>query len=346
MNPFVRRAGALLAFVFLSSASAKPVLHIIRPIRGTEFTMPADVSADGRALALHSEKANSVFQAFRQVRPNRPKAIPMNLPVDSVANAISADGSVVVGWTYNAADATRGYRWTKETGTVDLSSDPDLIYFCSSVSSDGHVAIGSFQRTNLFQPFFWSADTGLQPLNLSGNDLGYAYGANHDGSVIVGIVGTLKGTHTNFACRWLKMGQVELLDPSARNSYAGAVTPDGSIIVGGSSAGRAFYWTRSFGIQWIEPGATHHFVNFADVSADARRIVGYGRKDFNVTTGILWTKDEGLQDLNELFGSLLPRGWRFAIAGNISADGRWIAGTLEGPNDAVRGYLLDMGRRK
>ena len=87
-------------------------------------------------------------------------------------------------------------------------------------------------------------------------------------------------------------------------------------------------------------------MTFSGVSADGTRFVGYGITSNNVSAGIFSSDEYGLKDLNELFGSLLPRGWRFFDASAISADGRWIVGTLAGPNEAPRGYRLDTGRRK
>jgi probable HAF family extracellular repeat protein len=41
---------------------------------------------------------------------------------DSVAYGVSADGSVVVGWSYNAAGYPRAFRWTAAGGMQDLGT--------------------------------------------------------------------------------------------------------------------------------------------------------------------------------------------------------------------------------
>lgn len=349
MNPSIRRISTFLVIAFLAfqSSDARPVLHIIKTMRGAHYTVPGDLSANGRVLTLNSERTNYLYQAARQVRPRPAQVIPMSFPAESTATGLSADGSVVVGFTYNAASVARGFLWSKETGTFDLSSDPDLYFSCDGVSGNGRVAFGTYLAPNEhYQPYFWSAETGLQPLHISGYSQGYAGGSSHDGNVIVGYVG-FDGIN-NFACRWVTRGDVELLDPGATNSYATGVTPDGSFVIGGQDTpggiSRAFYWGHGFGMQWVEPMDAYRILHFYDVAADGQRIVGAAYTN-DISTAVLWTPDDGLQKFDELYGAALPRGATFSSAYAISADGRWIAGTIQ-VRGMSKGYLLDTGKRR
>lgn len=350
MNPSVRRAGIFLVFALLAvhSSHARPVLHIIKTMRGAHYTVPGDVSANGRVLTLNSERTNYLYQASRQVRPGPAKVIPMNFTAESTATGLSADGSVVAGFTYNAASVARGFLWSRETGVIDLSPDPDLYFSCEGVSGNGRVAFGYYYAQNeLYQPYFWSSEKGLQPLHISDYPQGSANGASHDGNVIVGSVG-FAGTG-DIACRWVSQGDVELLDAAATNSYASAVTPDGSFIIGGQSSpngrSRAFYWAHGFEMQWVEPRATDLGLYFNGVAADGQRIVGTAWVTNEVYAAVLWTPDEGLRELNEIYSSVLPRGATFSDAAAISADGRWIVGTIQ-VRGMPKGYLLDTGKRR
>jgi probable HAF family extracellular repeat protein len=350
MNPSAGRTCTFLVLALLAfqSTNARPVLHIIKKMRGAHFTVPIDISANGGVLALNSERTNYLYQAARQVRPRPAMVIPMSFPSESTATGVSADGSVVVGFTYNAASLGRGFLWSKETGTIDLSPDPDLSFSCNGVSGNGHVAFGYYLAQNEhYRPYFWSAETGIQTLNISNYSQGSANGSSHDGNVIVGSVGS---TNTgNFACRWVGRGDVELLDPAASNTYANAVTPDGSFIIGGQETGtgtsRGFYWAHVFGMQWVEPGENYRRLEFSDVSADAQRIVGSAYTSNSAYVAVLWTAEDGLRELNELYGSVLPRGATFSTANAVSADGRWIAGAIEIRGE-TKGYVLDTGKHR
>src|SRR3954463_5969347 len=116
MNPLLCRAAMFVTCALLSvqSAFAKPRLHVVHPLPGSLVTFPVDISADGRVTAGTIVSKTGSSQAYWQARSHGPKRIPMNIPVESTAVALSADGSVVLGSTYNAASLTRAFLWTRE----------------------------------------------------------------------------------------------------------------------------------------------------------------------------------------------------------------------------------------
>jgi probable HAF family extracellular repeat protein len=177
----------------------------------------------------------------------------------SDARGVSADGSVVVG--YSDDDILPGqngqaFRWTAETGMVGLGR--------------------------------------LVPNTSSG-----ASAASADGSVIVGTNGLLSGTparpHTE-AFRWTQAtGMVGLGDLPGADIYSIAhdVSADGSVIVGVGEAlregispsRRAFYWTADSGMLDLQDTLVSLGVSNLDgwtlrealgVSADGLTIVGWG----------------------------------------------------------------------
>jgi probable HAF family extracellular repeat protein len=111
----------------------------------------------------------------------------------STARSISADGSVVVGWTADSTFANRPFRWTQETGMVDISGGA-FSGTARGVSADGVWVVGSNSTTG--RAFRWSQATGF-------TDLGVALGAPSSAAAAVSADGrrvlTVSGGR---ACLW------------------------------------------------------------------------------------------------------------------------------------------------
>ena len=144
----------------------------------------------------------------------------------SIANGVSADGSVVVGSSSSGVNdyEYEAFRWTQETGIVRLSNLPGGNFSnATGVSADGSVIVGSFGNGG--GAFRWTQETGMVRLIA-----GYSNSANDvsaDGSVVVGV-----GYGIN-AFRWTQSdGMVGLgsLPGGIPYSSASAVSADGSII--------------------------------------------------------------------------------------------------------------------
>ena len=352
MNPLSRHIGLFLLAVLLvvQNASARPRLFTIRGLPGENYSVPLDISADGSVVVGASYStvggATDWSQAFRYSK-SKAEPIPMPLPQESSALSVSADGAAIFGFTYNASSITRAFLWRKETGPVDISSNPDLIVEPSALSGSGQVAVGRYaEEVDDYRPFFWSEATGMKPLSYSGFSSAYPTALDYSGNVIVGQIRPF-GATSNLACRWVNMGEPEVLDSSGLASYPTAVTPDGSVIAGNSDAGtRVFRWFFWYGVQWLDAGGAFGYCSIADISADSQVMVGYGtRKSDGEYVGALWSYETGFKDMNELFRAVVPRGWRIVAANAISADGRWITGSLINSSGDFQGFILDLGRK-
>jgi len=109
--------------------------------------------------------------------------------LESEATGVSADGSVVVGWAYDASGQQHAFRWTDQTDMEDLDPfsrwDRSVAY---GVSADGSVVVGE-GRGGAFR---WTAQSGMQNLNqlyaalLQGSILRVALAISSDGRYIVG----------------------------------------------------------------------------------------------------------------------------------------------------------------
>ena len=120
----------------------------------------------------------------------------------SAASAVSADGSVVVGWS-NSASGREAIRWTREDGIVGLGDLPGGMFksWATAVSADGLVVVGGSGPTNGGRAFVWTPASGMRNFkDVLENDFGLdvpwwpkrAYGISADGATIVGI-GISKG---------------------------------------------------------------------------------------------------------------------------------------------------------
>ena len=116
----------------------------------------------------------------------------------SQANAVSADGLVVVGQG-NSALGDEAFRWTSMVGLVSLGDLPGGA-FCSiarSVSGDGSVVVGQGNSASGTEAFLWDGVNGIQSLqdvlvsqlglDLTGWTLLDALGVSSDGTTIVGV---------------------------------------------------------------------------------------------------------------------------------------------------------------
>ena len=110
----------------------------------------------------------------------------------SDADAISGDGTVIVGEFQLPSGPYHAFRWTASTGMVDLGTLGGPGSRALAVNHDGSVIVGtSFtnQQTTSNHAFRWTAQTGMQDLNslVSGSlELTFATGISADGTVIGG----------------------------------------------------------------------------------------------------------------------------------------------------------------
>lgn len=133
------------------------------------------VSADGSVVVGESSSVNSPAEAFRWIQGTGmvglgflPGGGPSaNLNAGSNALGISADGSVVVGYS-NIPNVNGGYggyeafRWTQATGMVGLGDLPGGIFDskATGVSADGSVVVGN--GTGFYGTAFrWTQATGM-----------------------------------------------------------------------------------------------------------------------------------------------------------------------------------------
>lgn len=204
----------------------------------------------------------------------------------SEANAISGNGSVVVGNSPDA-DGDRAFIW--QDGQMTALSSGSSESFASSVNFDGSVVAGGVTESGTRRGAFWSdpfsSASWLYSLDSRGNTVS---AVNDASSALLGVmVGSCSSDGGGGACRWVNFDEdPELLPPSDPFNYsptftnATDVSGDGTVIVGYTqSPFRAFRWSEADG--WVtlhgieEDGARWDPAPFASViSADGSTVFG------------------------------------------------------------------------
>jgi len=279
---------------------------------------------------------------------------------------VSADGSVVVGYSNTGTGRNAAFRWTAESGMVSLGDLPggrvDSKAF--GVSADGSVVVGSSESTdsaascNRFscaEAFRWEDLNGNglvdpdEALNnhpefglgdLPGESFhSIASGVSADGSV---VVGSSEGDLGDEAFRWTaESGMASLGDLGGGifRSYARGTSADGSVVVGYGASGwgsEAFRWEDLNGNGLVDPYErldNQCEFDLGDLAGGAFRSFASGvSADGSVVVGSSEADlgDEAFRWTAEsgmrTLGEL-PGGIYFAGASDVSADGSIVVGT-------------------
>ncbi len=141
------------------------------------------VSGDGNVVVGEAYAENGI-QAFRWTPPNSMTFLGV-LPgtSKSVAKGVSADGSIVVGYSQFGAGACRIFRWTSERGMTDLGNG-----YALAVSADGAAIVGCTGINGFSEAFRYTIESGVVGLgDLPGDTLWSEPTAiSGDGSIVVG----------------------------------------------------------------------------------------------------------------------------------------------------------------
>jgi probable HAF family extracellular repeat protein len=130
---------------------------------------------------------------------------PAGVSGTSASEAISADGSTIVGYFQNSTSSRTAFRWTPQTGCVVLSSRGDG-RTATGVSADGRTIVGwTGYNLSLTRAFVWREGQGVSQLPWpsdypSGSASAYAHAISGDGRI---IVGSSDGPEYNDALMWV-----------------------------------------------------------------------------------------------------------------------------------------------
>ncbi|MDR2876248.1 MAG: hypothetical protein LBV44_10050 [Methylobacillus sp.] len=301
------------------------------------------VSADGRTLVGRSEIEQSTalsHHAFLWTADGRMQDLGTleatskygrKYHMISAATGVSADGSVVVGFSNHVTYAPeyiglRAFRWTPDGGMIDLGALGGADSKATAVSANGKVVVGWAYTQPLDVHAFRWVDGVMADLGTLGGKASYANAVSSDGSVVVGFSGTGRTSH---AFRWTaKDGMQDLGTLGGAKSAASAVSADGRVVVGSSETAEgvehAFRWTAKSGMQDLGTlGNAGDLSRAKLVSADGRVVVGGSVIDGRFHA-FRWTADSRMQLVTDWLaasGVVLPDGAILYDAKGISADG-------------------------
>ncbi|MCL6420733.1 autotransporter domain-containing protein [Aestuariirhabdus haliotis] len=166
----------------------------------------------------------------------------------SIARGISADGTVIVGFSDDAGGRPEAFRWTQSGGMQQLdvtSNYSDAL----AISADGAVVVGSNRFSGYDEAFRWTQAAGMQALGLlPGKTQSKATAVNADGSVVVGDSWAGGGSSSS-AFRWTETDGLQTINqwlddnevevaPGFEMSRVSGVSADGLVVVGLASDNR------------------------------------------------------------------------------------------------------------
>ncbi len=260
--------------------------------------------------------------------------------VDSSAEGISDDGSVVVGYGHGFY-GREAIRWTEAglagLGTLGGDRTRDVARACSA---DGSVIVGESRALEnnqvLGQAFRWTAETGMVGLGYLDSTYRGSHGldCSPDGSVVVGD--SYYASWKNEAFRWTEAtGMVGMGHPPGGATSARAVSPDGALVVGiwnTGSVNEPGRWTQATGWEGLGdlPGGSRY--GYAQAcSDDGSVIVGFS-SNAEGTVPFRWTEATGMVGLEDL-----PGGDVYSWIGGCTADASILVGCGSvGTGDAGR----------
>ena len=163
------------------------------------------------------------------------------------ANAVNADGTVIVGWQDQATGERNAAKWVNGVPEFITNSDGSFNGEAQGVSADGKFIVGgNYKYTGFNAPaWLWQEGKGVSPIGVSthGANKGNftALDVSDDGKVVVGFV--QKGQFKEKAFIWRSNSGAAYLDQFLSNhgvtippgwtlSVASIISPDGHIIYG------------------------------------------------------------------------------------------------------------------
>lgn len=235
---------------------------------------------------------------------------------ESVARGVSADGSVVVGYSISGADR-QAFRWTQAGGLEGLGFLPNGGQQSDAfgISADGETIVGQ----SGFRAIRWTSTSGMLALGsfTGGNGItvgtSIALAVSGDGSAITGYGSSVRGFE---GFRWTAAGGLTgFTDGSATFLYTmpWGISGDGQTVVGAGSVGSFRVEAPRTVLQSIGDGGAY------GASWDGSVIVGQRGAAGNYQA-FRWTSETGQVGLGSLFGFFSSS----AMA--TSADGAVIAG--------------------
>lgn len=283
----------------------------------------------------------------------------------SQANAVSRDGSVVVG-NINVRDSGderaivwSGSGWQTKTDLGTLKSDNSGSSVANAISRNGLVVVGQADADNriyatatIWSGNNWQTKTNLGTLKTDNSGISAVYAVSGDGSIVVGSAENTASE--NRAVVWsgknwgTKTDLGTLKSDNSGNSYATAISDDGSVVVGQADSYNGKYhatvWSGSgwgtktdLGTLTDDNSGSSH-ANTAN--GDGSVVGGWADNDNGDSRATVWS-GSGWQTKTDL-GTLKADNSGDSTVLGISADGRFAVGQAENDNNDFHAVVWNL----
>jgi uncharacterized membrane protein len=312
------------------------------------------LSGAGDVVVGEARDAQEKLQAFRWTEAGGTKGLGFLPGYDawSIANAVSGDGSVVVGESASAS-ASRAFIGRQAGGMQPLGDLPEgtTSSVATGISADGSVVVGYLTLGEDTLGFVWTEAGGYRLiLDLSEflpQDLCQFRACSRDGRVAVGTAAVdldAEGNFVTLPVRWSAEGGLQALwegTPEMTDCAAYCVNADGSVAGGYAAASTSpvqqpFRWTVPGGFMNPAPG---WMVGAHAVTADGEMIAGGGA---DPGMAFLWDTRRGFRNLLmvlEQLGLVGEIGGPPFGVNALSDDGQCMAGVAL-VEDQARAFLV------
>jgi len=258
------------------------------PSGGQPYAQTTAISSNG--LTMAGTYINFLgTQDFRWTTAGGFQTIPhLSGANNGFATGLSADGSIVVGWSFGGSLPFygRATKWNGAGTPTNLGLLPGRLWSeATAISANGNVVVGfcgdNLANSNNTEPFRYVGGGPMQSLGvMAGQVYNVATAASADGSVIAG--------YSNFNAprgfRWTAAtGVVDLSNAGVPGAISGlrttyGITGDGNAIVGQGffspiNFGNAVIWTPLTGTQDLKQHLTLRGVNTSTWTLGAARCV-------------------------------------------------------------------------
>lgn len=262
--------------------------------------------------------------------------------------SISADGRYIAATMTNPetmSDEMARYDVTTGAWTYTGAIAPGMEVTSWGMSIDGSIIVGlGFVNGMEAHAVKWTEGGLLEDLGSTNPETSSrANGVNNDGSIVVGWQDDDLDRNGAY---WNKGEQVYLRDSSgAHVGEIEAVSGNGKTMIG-HTFGWPYIWTEEEGYTEFPPDDVMAEGGASAVTEDGQTVVGYYRpwgQGAFAGTGFIWTKAEGMKDLNSYVESLGldNNGMVFSLPLGISPNGKYIVGIGMKAND-VKGFVIKL----
>lgn len=263
------RRTLLIAAATLSAAVASAALTDVHPSGNTaNDTWINGVSGNGLTSVGRTNLGHSAMNAFKLVGNTYTALNPFGSHPNAVATAVSADGTLVVGFSIDSSTFNHAVSWTGVNATRLDTVNEFMLSEAAAVSANGGTIVGwGFSSNNFVEEAFFYRNNTLTNIGVAFGGAfvaSKAVGVSADGAVIVGTRGDSFSAPTTLQGFIHTSGGVTAVDAPTGIAAFGTngltltqltgISGNGAVVIGFASSGlnpagneQAFKYARSGG---------------------------------------------------------------------------------------------------